>query len=177
MKKKTLLITIPAILLLGFVGIYFLFPGVVFDFFLKMERSSGGLSQHGIDVDGMHFEYLEGGQGDVLVLIHGFGGNKDNWTRIAKYLTPHFRVIAPDLPGFGQSTRGPNGDYTIGAQVKRVRAFVRALGIESFHIGGNSMGGNISGAFAARYPEDLKSLWLLARAALPLPNPVKCISA
>jgi len=71
-------------------------------------------------------------------------------------------VIAPDLPGFGESSLDPDGDYTIGVQVERVKAFIRALGVKSFHLGGSSMGGGIAGAYAARYPNDLKSLLLIA---------------
>ncbi|MCP3952871.1 MAG: alpha/beta hydrolase, partial [Desulfobacterales bacterium] len=109
-------------------------------------------------------EYLEGGQGDTLLLLHGFGANKDNWTRIGKHLTPHFRVIAPDLPGFGESGKNPDGDYSISAQARFVKDFVQALGIKSFHIGGSSMGGNIAGAYASSNPETLKSLLLICDA-------------
>jgi len=82
--------------------------------------------------------------------------------RVAKYLTPHLRVIAPDLPGFGDSTRDPNARYAISDQVERVHAFAQALRLDSFHLGGNSMGGTIAGAYAARYPHEVKTLWLLA---------------
>jgi len=44
----------------------------------------------------------------VLVLVHGFVGDKDNFTRMARFLTPHFRVIQPDLPGFGDATAQPS---------------------------------------------------------------------
>ena len=162
MSKKKIFIIVPLLILLGLAGIYFLFPGAIFDLLLKAGRNAGGLKQHSIDVNGLRIEYLEGGKGDALVLLHGFGANKDNWTRIARYLTPHFRVIAPDLPGFGKSSPDPEGDYSISVQTKRVNEFVRALGIKSLHLGGSSMGGNIAGAYASIYPKDLKSLLLIA---------------
>jgi pimeloyl-ACP methyl ester carboxylesterase len=162
MAKKKIFIIVPFAILLGLVGVYFLFPSAVFELLKKAERSAGGLEQRSIDVKGLRIEYLEGGKGDALVLLHGFGANKDNWTRIGKYLTPHFRVIAPDLPGFGESSPDPEGDYSISAQARRVKAFVRALGIKSLHLGGSSMGGNIAGAYASLYPKDLKSLLLIA---------------
>jgi abhydrolase domain-containing protein 6 len=168
---KRVCVLVPLVILIGLIGIYFLFPGVMFDLLQKAERSAGGLEQRGIDVNGLHIEYLEGGKGDPLVLLHGFGANKDNWTRIGKHLTPYFRVIAPDLPGFGQSSADPDGDYTIGIQAERVKAFVRTLGIKSFHLGGNSMGGNIAGVYAARYPEDLKSLLLVSPAGVASAEP------
>ncbi len=161
-KMKKILILTPLIILLCLVGVYFLFPGVMFDLLKKSERSAAGLEQHSINVNGLRIEYLEGGKGDTLVLIHGFGANKDNWTRFAKHLTSHFRVIAPDLPGFGESSLAPDGVYTIRVQAERLKAFVQTLGIKSLHLGGNSMGGNIAGAYASLYPEDLKSLLLIA---------------
>jgi len=159
--KKTFILVISAIFF-GLAGVYLLLPEVTSDLLQKAERSVAGLKQHSIEVERLRIEYLEGGRGDVVVLLHGFSANKDNWTRISRYLTPHFRVIAPDLPGFGESSLDPDGDYTIGVQVERVRAFIRALGVKSFHLGGSSMGGGIAGAYAARYPNDLKSLLLIA---------------
>ncbi|MCJ7687238.1 MAG: alpha/beta fold hydrolase [Desulfobacteraceae bacterium] len=159
--KKILILT-PLIILLCLLGVYFLFPGMMFDLLKKSERRSAGLKQHSIYVNGLRIEYLEGGKGDALVLLHGFGANKDNWTRFAKHLSSHFRVIAPDLPGFGESSLAPDGDYTIRAQAERLKAFLRALGIKSLHLVGNSMGGNIAGVYASLYPKDLKSLLLIA---------------
>ena len=92
-----------------------------------------------IDIGEWHIEYLEGGKGDVLVLLHGFGGDKDNWTRMAGFLTPHFRMISPDLTGFGESTRNVKANYTYAAQVERLHQFMGALGVRTFHIGGNSL--------------------------------------
>jgi abhydrolase domain-containing protein 6 len=161
-KIKKIVILTPLVILLCLVGFYFLFPAATFDLLRTAERSAAGLKQHSIDVKGLRIAYLEGGKGGAVVLLHGFGANKDNWTRFAGHLIPHFRVIAPDLPGFGESSPAPDADYTISAQVERVRALVRALGIKSLHLGGSSMGGNIAGAYASNYPGEVKSLLLLA---------------
>lgn len=168
---KKIFVIVPLVILLGLVGVYFLFPGATFDLLRKAERSAGDLEQRSIDVKGLRIEYLEGGKGDALVLLHGFGANKDNWTRIGKHLTPHFRVIAPDLPGFGESSPDPDGDYSIRVQAERVKAFVRALGIKSLHLGGSSMGGNIAGAYASSYPKNLKSLLLIAPSGVASSEP------
>lgn len=159
-KKACILVLVLIVLTLA--GVYLLFPQTAFDLLRGSERSAAGLKQKSIDVNGLRIAYLEGGKGEVLVLLHGFGANKDNWTRISKYLTPHFRVVAPDLPGFGESTRDPESDYTILAQTERIRSFVRAMGVHAMHLGGSSMGGNIAGAYASRYPQDLKSLLLIS---------------
>jgi hypothetical protein len=122
-STKRIFLLVPLVILLGLVAVYFLLPEVTFDLLRKAERSAGDLKQRSIEVKGLRIEYLEGGKGDALVLLHGFGANKDNWDRIAKYLTPHFRVIAPDLPGFGESSPAPDGDYGIRVQAERVNIF------------------------------------------------------
>jgi pimeloyl-ACP methyl ester carboxylesterase len=71
-------------------------------------------------------------------------------------------VIAPDLPGFGESSRQPDANYSIAAQADRVHAFVRALRLERFHLGGSSISGNIAGVYTAKHPEKVISLWLIA---------------
>lgn len=162
MKKLKIVLVIFLITLLAFVAFYYIFPGVSFRFLLKVERGIAGLKQNNITIEGFNIQYLEGGQGDVILLLHGFGANKDNWTRFSNHLTPHFRVIAPDLPGFGESTRTDRAKYTISVQADRIHAFADALGIKAFHLGGNSMGGNIAGVYAARYPENVVSLCLIA---------------
>jgi pimeloyl-ACP methyl ester carboxylesterase len=116
--------------------------------------------------DGTHVVYLEGGSGEPLVLVHGFGADKDNFTRIARWLTPHYRVIVPDLVGFGESTRLPEADYRYAAQAARVHEFVQALGLGRVHLGGNSMGGGIVMSYAASHPSEVGSLWLIDTAGV-----------
>ena len=89
-----------------------------------------------------------------MVLLHGFGGDKSAWVRVSRYLTPHFRMVAPDIPGFGESSQDPSAHYGIVEQVERIDAFVHSLGLGTVHLGGNSMGGAIAGVYAARHPDD-----------------------
>lgn len=137
-----------------------LLPGPVARASLALERKRSGLTlRRGA------LPYLEGGSGsEVLLLIHGFAGDKDNFTRIARFLTPHYRVIIPDLPGFGDARRDPGARHDMAAQVETLRAFMAELGVQRYHMGGNSMGGFIASECAARYPELVASLWLLAPA-------------
>lgn len=112
---------------------------------------------------GEQLAYLEGGNlsGKPLLLIHGFGGNKDNFTRIADKLG-NYHIIIPDLLGFGESTKPMDADYRADAQAQRLHELLTFKGMaDGIHIGGNSMGGSISVAYAAMYPESVKSLWLL----------------
>lgn len=168
---RRIIISILAIIVLGFVSVYFFMPGTLFGIVQKKERKKAGLEQKSVVVNGMTIQYLEGGSGEPLVLIHGFSANKDNWTRIAKFLTPHFNVIAPDLPGFGESDKDSGGKYTIKNQAVFIKQFINTIGIKSFHIGGNSMGGNIVGQYAALYQEDLKSLFLIAPGGVATSKP------
>ncbi|MCG3881795.1 alpha/beta hydrolase [Psychrobacter sp. Ps3] len=99
--------------------------------------------------------------GEPLLLIHGFGGNKDNFTRIADELED-YHLIIPDLLGFGESSKPMSADYRSQAQATRLHELLQAKGLaNNIHIGGNSMGGAISVAYAAKYPKDVKSLWLV----------------
>ena len=132
-----------------------------------MERSHAGVVRKEIALpDGTHIAYLEGGTGAPLVLVHGFGADKDNFTRISRWLVPHYRVIAPDLVGFGESSHLPDADYHYAAQARRVHDFVEALGLGRVDLGGNSMGGGIAMSFAAQYPQQVASLWLIDAAGI-----------
>lgn len=129
---------------------------------LALERRRAGLTlKRQRLAGGIEMPYLEGGRGEPLVLVHGFGGDKDNFTRVAGLLVRHHRVIIPDLPGFGDATRDLGARYTVADQVERLQAFAAALGLDTFHLGGNSMGGFIAAEFAARHAHRVASLWLL----------------
>ena len=134
---------------------------------LAYERRLAGLERKEATLaSGLTYAYLEGGTGAPLLLLHGFGANKDNFARIAKYLTPRYRVIVPDHIGFGESSKPPLADYAPRAQAERLRALMRQLGVTQLHLGGNSMGGHIALTYAALYPKEVKSLWLLNAAGV-----------
>lgn len=113
-----------------------------------------------IRAGGLDWPYLIGGppNAPTVVLVHGFSADKDNWLLYAPHFTKHFRVIVPDLPGFGEHDRSLDLDYGIPAQTRRLRQFVDALGISEFHIAGNSMGGYLALQFAVDYPHRLRTL-------------------
>lgn len=141
---------------------FFLVPeSTLFKWGVEAERRFAGMSEKSLLLNEGKISYLEGGKGEVLLLLHGFGANKDNWNRLAFHLTDNYRVIALDLPGFGESYKNGELNYGVQQQANRVSEFVEKLQLKQLHIAGNSMGGFIAGNFAAKYPEKTKSLWLL----------------
>ena len=131
---------------------------------IQFERNKAKLEKKVLTLaSGDTMTYLEGGNinGEPLLLIHGFGANKDNFTRIARELSD-YHLIIPDLLGFGESSKPLQADYRADAQAQRLHELLQAKGVAShIHIGGNSMGGAISVAYAAMYPDSVGSLWLL----------------
>ena len=158
---KTLLALV-VLLLLAVIAGSFLFPEKMALLAADAERGAAKLERKETDIPGFHIVYLEGGQGAPLLLIHGFGADKDNWTRVSRFLTPRFHVIAPDLPGFGESSKPEAAGYKIADQVMYVHALVQKLGLKEVSLGGSSMGGDIAASYAAHFPEEVKTLWLVA---------------
>ncbi|TGM57902.1 alpha/beta fold hydrolase [Leptospira adleri] len=138
---------------------------------LYYERYQSNLEKKEIQVGAYKWTYLEGGKGETILLIHGFGGDKDNWTRFVRTLTDSYHVVIPDLPGFGENDRKPEDEYSILTQVSRLDEFTKSIGIDKFHIIGNSMGGSISGVYAATYPDKILTLGLLDSAGVQSPTP------
>lgn len=131
---------------------------------IQYERNKSNLSIRSFTLaSGDTLTYAENANvaGEPLLLIHGFGGNKDNFTRIANNLG-NYHLIIPDLLGFGDSSKPMESDYRADAQAERLHELLQAKGLASnIHVAGNSMGGSISVAYAAKYPREVKSLWLI----------------
>ncbi|KPZ68124.1 Lipase 3 precursor [Shewanella sp. P1-14-1] len=154
-------------LLLGLsVSLVFLYTvtpvSTLFHYLIKTERSMASLDVNRVKVGELEIEYLRGGSGPQLVLLHGFGADKDNWNRLSGYLVDQFDVIAIDLPGFGNSTKNIALDYDVASQVDRLHRITAAIGLEKFSLAGSSMGGYIAGNFAAQYPNSVDKLWLIS---------------
>ncbi len=136
-----------------------------------VERQLAGLSTHDAQVGDFNIRYYEGGPADAetIVMLHGFGANRDTWLRFARHLTQHYHVIVPDLPGFGESSK-PDVSYDIASQAERLHALTQALGIKKLHLIGNSMGGHIAALYSARHPDDVLSLALLNNSGVTSPT-------
>jgi pimeloyl-ACP methyl ester carboxylesterase len=159
-------IVVVGLLIVVLVGWVYLAPESAVRAVYGLERHRSGLVRKEIGLpNGLRFVYLEGGPSDgraePLMLLHGFGGDKDNFTRAARSLTPRYRVIIPDLTGFGESSHPAGADYAPPAQVERLRELAKALGIGKLHLGGSSMGGDLAMTWAVNHPGEVESLWLL----------------
>jgi abhydrolase domain-containing protein 6 len=108
---------------------------------------------------------------ETIVLIHGFSANKDNWILFTKALDEKYHVIAVDLAGHGDSEKLLTTDYGLIKQTHRLDALMTNLGVEQFHIAGNSMGGAISAIYSINHPEKIKSLTLIDAAGIDGKNP------
>ena len=143
-----------ACVLLLVLGVMIFAPATATRFAVQVERLMAGLEQDSVEVDGFEMPYLAGGEGPTLLLLHGFTADKDNFSRVAKHLTRDFRVVIPDLPGFGEASAPEDADYGLDAQVARVAGFMEAVGIEgAAHVGGSSMGGYIAASLALVHPD------------------------
>ena len=143
---------------------YFFAPARLFDALVLFTRFRAKLNLRYCDVDGHRIPYLVGGDGPPLVLLHGFGADKDHWSVVSRYLTNHFTVYAPDLPGFGGADRKIEASYGREAQIARLKMFIDSLHLSKINLGGNSMGGYLAFMYTHRYPNSVNKLWLLAPA-------------
>jgi pimeloyl-ACP methyl ester carboxylesterase len=103
--------------------------------------------------------YLQTGNGPRVVLLHGLFAQKEQWVPLMCLIaTAGHQVIAPDLPGFGQSVGFPLSVYRLENQVDLLHALLTARGIHDFDLAGNSMGGAIAGLYQRKFPTEVRTL-------------------
>ena len=171
LSKKTILLIIVVVLIIIGTILYFAAPSYFVNRFIDGQRKDAGLTIKSVNIPDFKIVYAEGGTGETVIMVHGFGLNKDAWLAVAKHLTPNYRVIIPDLPGFGESSKPLNAKYSIMSEVERLNLFAKELKLTKFHLIGQSMGGNISGNYAATYPDMVRSLALID--AVGVHSPIK----
>ena len=128
-------------------------------------EEAAGAEPETVTVGGRTLRFLRQGDGDgaPLVLLHGFGGDLNNWLFNAEPLSTGRVVYALDLPGHGGSAKDV-GDGEVTTLVDVVRGFLDALGIERAHMAGHSMGALVAAELALADPERVASLALIAPA-------------
>ncbi|UPG85802.1 alpha/beta hydrolase [Luteibacter aegosomatis] len=105
----------------------------------------------------------------TVLLLHGFTGNRHVWTRVARRLRSRFRIIAPDLPGHGDSDPLPD-NHGAHDHARRIVAMLDGLGVRQVHIVASSFGGAIATCMNAGFPSRVASLVLLAPVGVPSPH-------
>jgi len=133
------------------------------------ERVAAGFALRHALIDGCRWTWVERGAqspgAPTLVMIHGYTGSKENWYRLCAKLGRRYRLVAPDLPGWGDSQREAGGDYGFAAQADKVAAFLRHIGVPVVLVG-HSMGGGIAALVAARHPQQVERVALLDAAGV-----------
>ncbi|NNE62854.1 MAG: acetoin dehydrogenase dihydrolipoyllysine-residue acetyltransferase subunit [Gammaproteobacteria bacterium] len=107
----------------------------------------------------------QGDQGPCVILVHGFGGDLDNWLFNIDTLAEQCRIYALDLPGHGQSVKSIE-DPGLSSLASALKAFMQAADIDSAHLVGHSMGAAVAARLACDSPEMVNSLTLIAAAGL-----------
>lgn len=152
---------------------------------LATVAGSGAARGATVEVAGAPLHYLEAGRGPVVVLLHGGSGGGANWFRLIGPLAARYRVLAPDLPGFGLSP-ARTASAPLGVQAAGVlQAWLDTIGVERATVVGTSFGGLAGLRLAQRDPARVARLalitpvglgpeasWLLRSAALPVVGPL-----
>lgn len=137
----------------------------------ERQRVIAGLTDAEIVVAGHRWRYAYSDDAPpgapIVVMLHGFTGSKENWYPVAERLRGKYRLLIPDLPGWGESERQPGADYGFVAQSARVAEFIQALSPnQPVVLLGHSMGGGIAALVAARHPQRVDRIGLLDAAGV-----------
>ncbi len=137
----------------------------------ERQRLNIGLGQEEVVAAGHRWTYAVADDAPeaapIVVMIHGFTGSKENWYPLADHLRGRYRLLIPDLPGWGESERQADADYGFVAQAGRVADFIRAVSPgKPVVLLGHSMGGGIAALVAARHPDLVAKVGLLDAAGV-----------
>lgn len=147
-----------------------LYPQQMYDAALGFEADLSQLEEKQLKISIGEISYFENRQDPKskpsVLLVHGFGAYKENWLRFAREFKNDFHVLVVDLPGHGKSVQSMELNYSLPNQVLWLNEFMAKLGIQQFHMAGNSMGGAITALYAAGYPEQVLSATLIDPAGI-----------
>jgi pimeloyl-ACP methyl ester carboxylesterase len=125
-----------------------------------------------VSLNGRSTHYVARGQGEPVVLVHGFNMDLNTWMFNIDALAERFKVFALDLWGLGFSSRAPL-DYGYDLYAKQLELFFDAMGIEQATLVGHSMGGGTAITFSLRHPQRVHKLVLVDATGIPNPLPLR----
>jgi len=120
--------------------------------------------EHVMAIDNFEIFYQDAGRGDPIIFLHGLGASSFVWRYQLNELSEDRRVIVPDLPGFGRSSKLTSENYDLDSQIERLSQFVERLSLDRFALAGSSMGGLLALALANRLQNKVSKLILMAPA-------------
>jgi pimeloyl-ACP methyl ester carboxylesterase len=109
------------------------------------------------DIDGVRIHYTTGGSGPAVILLHGFAETSRMWSPILPVIGAKFTVIAPDLPGIGDSSI-PSSGMGMKTAAIQIHDLVRSLGVTKARVVGHDIGLMVAYAYAAQFPSDVEKL-------------------
>ncbi len=118
------------------------------------------IASHLVEIDGAKLHYMIAGQGTPLILLHGYAETSLMWKPIIPVLAARFKVIAPDLPGIGDSDI-PKDGLDMKTAAIRIHDLVKSLGIEKAEVVGHDIGLMVAYAYAAQFPSEVTKLVLM----------------
>ncbi len=134
--------------------------------FVPEETAASGPPTEKVEVGGLTLRYLKRGDGgEAVLLIHGFGGDLNNWRFNHEALAANLTVYALDLPGHGESSKSVN-EGSIGSLAEVVKGFMEAVGLSKAHLIGHSLGGAVALQLGLGHADRVSSLTLISSAGL-----------
>ena len=119
-----------------------------------------------IIVNGTKTNYQTFGEGKPFLILHGWGSASERWQKVAELLAEkEFKVIVPDLPGFGKSEQLTSA-WTANDYTNWVESFIKEMHLGEFYLMGHSFGGALSCKYAIKHPQDVKKLFLVSAASV-----------
>jgi pimeloyl-ACP methyl ester carboxylesterase len=119
--------------------------------------ADAAITSQSVDVDGVKLHYLKAGHGPTVLLLHGYTQTSHMWRPIMPLLAERFTVIAPDLPGIGDSEIPKTGLDMKSAAI-RIHGLVKSLGIQKARVVGHDIGLMVAYAYAAQFPSETEKL-------------------
>jgi pimeloyl-ACP methyl ester carboxylesterase len=143
----------------------------IFNMGVSFARSQAGFVSKSIQAGDHNIAYLEReAKGETIVFLHGFAASKDNWLFVTRRLPKTYRVLAIDMPGYGDSSAFSDQSYSAEQITRRLAKAIDELKLERFHLAGNSLGGYIATLYAAQYPDKVITLGLIDSAGVDSPS-------